>query len=150
MSGPPPDDAAATLLPAGTDPHVIAVIWATVDIDRVVAGIGLPAVELPDDPLFGAFVRLVRPPDADPIALLEPRTEGRIAETLARAGEGPVGRYVVAVDGLARVADRAAAAGLALSRIEEGPFGPSAIVLGGPPAGPHLVLVDRPTGTIES
>ena len=150
MSVPPAGDAAATLLPAGADPHVIALIWATVDIDRVVAGIGLPAVELPDDPLFGAAVRLVRPPDADPIALLEPRTEGRIAETLARAGEGVVGRYVVANDGLARVAERAAAAGLALSRVEEGPFGPSAIVLGGPPAGPHLVLVERPAGTIES
>ena len=149
MSEVPATDAVAALYPVGTDPDLVAVIWATVDIDRVVAGIGLPSVELPDDPLLGAAVRLVRPPDGEPIALLEPRTEGLIAATLARSGEGLAGRYVAAPAGLLSIAERAAAAGVALSRVAEGPFGPSALVLGAP-AGPHLVLVDRPPGTIDS
>jgi hypothetical protein len=148
LTGPPPVDAAAVLLPPGIEPQVLAVIWATVDVERVLAGIGLPVEELADDRLLGAAVRVVRPPDGEPIALLEPRTEGRIAATLAHAGEGPAGRYVVAEDGLAGVSARASASGIVLSRIEEGPFGPSLLVLGAA-AGPHLVLVDRPAGTID-
>lgn len=153
MSVPPPNespsvDALAALLLPGSEPQVLAVIWATVDAERVLAGTGLPAVQLGDDQLLGAAVRLVRPPDDEPIALLEPRTEGRIAATLAHAGEGPAGRYVVAVDGLASVSVRAARSGIVLSRAEDGPFGPSALVLGAA-AGPHLVLVDRPAGTID-
>lgn len=147
MSEVPADDAVAALFP-GTDPDLVAVIWATVDIDRVVAGIGLASAELADDPLLGAAVRLVRPPDSEPIALLEPRTEGLIAATLARAGEGPAGRYVAAPAGLLGIGERAAAAGVTLSRVEAGPFGPSVLVLGAP-AGPHLVLVDRPAGTVD-
>ncbi len=148
QAGPPPVDAVAALLPPGKEPDVLAVIWATVDAERVVAGIGLPAVELAEDPLLGAAVRLVRPPEGEPIALLEPRTEGRIAATLARAGEGPAGRYVVAEGGLAGVSARASASGIVLSRTEEGPFGPSVLVLG-VVTDPHLVLVDRPAGTID-
>jgi len=139
----------AALLPDGVEPELLAVIWATVDVERAVAGIGLPAADLPDDQLLGALVRLVRPPDSEPIALLEPRTEGRIAATLARSGEGPAGRYVVAAEGLASVAARAAASGVALSHEEDGPFGRSVLVLAGPSTGPHLVLVDRPAGTID-
>jgi hypothetical protein len=135
-------------LPPGAELHVLAVIWATVDAERVLAGIGLPAVELEDDQLLGAAVRLVRPSDGAPIALLEPRTEGRIAATLAHAGEGPAGRYVVAVDGLASVLALAAASGVVLSPAEDGPFGRSVLVLAAA-AGPHLVLVDRPAGTID-
>jgi 2-polyprenyl-6-methoxyphenol hydroxylase-like FAD-dependent oxidoreductase len=139
----------AALLPGGVEPQVLAVIWATVDVERALAGIGLPGAELPDDQLLGALVRLVRPSDGDPIALLEPRTEGRIAATLARSGEGPVGRYVVAAEGLVSVVRRAAASGVALSDEEDGPFGRSRLVLAGPSSGPHLVLVDRPAGTID-
>ena len=149
MSGSPATDAVTLLLPSGTEPVVLAVIWATVDIERVLAGIGLTGEEVPDDRLLGATVRLVRPPAAEPIALLEPRTEGRIAATLAQSGEGPAGRYVATMDGFANVRARADAAGIALSREDDGPFGRSVLVLGGAPAGPHLVLVDRPAGTIE-
>jgi hypothetical protein len=149
MSGLPAVDAVALLLSAGTEPVVLAVIWATVDAERAIAGIGIPAVKLADDRLLGATVRLVRPPGADAIALLEPLTEGRIAATLARNGEGPAGRYVAIADSLASVAARAEAAGLALSRPEIGPFGRSVLVIAATRAGPHLVLVDRPTGTID-
>ena len=145
----PAADAAAALLPPGTEPEVLAVIWATVDTERVLAGIDLPADELPDDELLGASVRLIRPPDEAPIALLEPRTDARLAGTLARHGEGPAGRYVVAADGLAHVARRAAAAGIAVSRPEDGPFGAEVLVLADATAGPHLLLVERPAGTIE-
>jgi hypothetical protein len=137
------------LLPAGSHVEVIAVVWATVDLDRAVAEAGLPAEALPDDELLGAAVRLVRPPGADPIALLEPTTEGRLAATLAKSGEGPAGHYVRATDGLASFVARATANGIGLKRANRGPFGPSALVLGGPATGPHLIIVDRPAGTID-
>jgi hypothetical protein len=131
------------------EPEVLAAIWATVDTERVLAEVRLPAVELPDDPLLGASVTLVRPPDGEPIALLEPRMEGRIAATLARAGEGAAGQYVVASGGLASVRARAATEGLSLSPEYDGPFGRSVLVIDGPATGPHLVLVERPAGTID-
>jgi hypothetical protein len=139
----------ARLLPAGSSPQVVAIIWATVDADRVIAGGGLPAEALPDDTLLGAAVRLIRPLDGQPIALLEPTTEGPITLTLARHGEGPAGQYVLATGGLRSAVARAAAAGIAIKRSGVGPFGPSALVPGGPAAGPHIVLVADPAGTID-
>ncbi len=139
----------AQLLPPDSEPRVLAVIWATVDADRVLAGIGLPAEALADDSLLGAAVRLVRPLDGEPIALVEPTTEGLIALTLARSGEGPAGQYVLATGGLSNLVGRAAAAGIGIKRADDGPFGPSVLVLGGPPAGPHVVLVAAPAGTID-
>jgi hypothetical protein len=146
---PPVEPVLARLLPAGGEPLVLAVIWATVDADRVLAGIGLPAEALADDTLLGAAVRLVRPLDGEPIALVEPTTEGLIALTLARSGEGPVGQYVLAAGGLAGLVARAVAAGIDVKTADKGPFGPSALVLGGPVAGPHVVLVTGPAGTID-
>jgi hypothetical protein len=150
MTRPPTaKDDVVRLLAAGAEPDTLAIIWVTVDIDRVLAGIGATAVSVPDDPLLGAAVRLVRPPDEVPIALLEPRTEGRVAATLARSGEGPAGRYVAVADGLASVQARATGAEIVLSGVEDGPFGPSVLVLGGSAAAPYLVLVDRSAGTID-
>jgi hypothetical protein len=137
------------LLPPGSQAAVVAVLWATVDLDRAVGAMGLPAEALSDDELLGAAVRLVRPPGGDPIALLEPTTEGRLAATLARWGEGPAGHYVRATDGLSSVIARAAARGIGMKRANDGPFGPSALVLGGPASCPHLIIVDRPAGTID-
>jgi hypothetical protein len=137
------------LLPPGSQAAVLAVAWATVDLDRAVAAMGLPAEALPDDELLGASVRLVRPPGEDPIALLEPTTEGRLAATLAKSGEGPAGHYIRATDGLSSVIARATASGIGMKRANEGPFGPSALVLGGSATGPHLIIVDRPAGTID-
>jgi hypothetical protein len=137
------------LLPAGNHVAVVAVVWATVDLDRAVDETGLPAEALPDDDLLGAAVRLVRPPGADPIALLEPTTEGRLAATLAKSAEGPAGHYVRATDGLASFVARAKATGIGMKQASDGPFGPSALVLAGPATGPHLIIVDRPAGTID-
>lgn len=128
--------------------RVLAVIWATVDRDRVVADLRLPVEFLADDRLLGASVALVRPEDGDPIAILEPLTEGRLAATLSRHGEGLAGEYVEAPVGPDSVTAAAATAGLDIGRSADGPFGRSVIVLGGPVDGPHLVLVERPAGTI--
>jgi hypothetical protein len=128
-------------------PAVIARIWATVDLDRAVADSGLAAETLPDDPHLNAIVRLVRPPGAAAIALVEPSTEGRLAETLARRGEGLIGLYVAAPAALDVVAARAQAAGARLGRIAAGPFGRSALV-GGDARGPQIVIVEDRAGTI--
>jgi hypothetical protein len=146
---PPVAPVIARLLPAGSEARLLAVIWATVDFDRVLAGLGEIGEALPDDTLLGAAVRLARPRDGQPIALLEPTTEGRIAATLAQSGEGPAGQYVLATGGLPSLVARASAAGIGIKRADDGPFGPSVLVLGGPPAGPHLVLVAGPAGTID-
>jgi hypothetical protein len=132
-----------------TDRRVIAVIWATVDRDRLLAGSDWPTAEsLPDDPFLGASVAVVRSATADAIAVVEPVTEGRLAATLARHGEGPVGEYVEAPVPLDDIGSAAAAAGLVVGRPAAGPFGRSVIVLSGPVSGPHLVLVERSPGTI--
>ncbi|HET9521214.1 MAG TPA: hypothetical protein VFO73_09235, partial [Candidatus Limnocylindrales bacterium] len=128
---------------------VVAEIWATVDLDRALRELGAPGERLADDPLLGAAIRLVRREGGPTIALAEPITEGRLAASLARFGEGSAGRYVVARDGLVGAARELARRGVRLSRPAEGPFGLSVLVLGGPVAGPHLVLVDPAAGTID-
>ena len=154
------DEIVRRLLPSsdGAGPAILARLWATVDTERTVAGLGASAPgraaprRLPDDPLIGAAVTLLAPPsgdpDAIPIAVVEPNTEGRLAATLARHGEGDAGRYVAAPAGLRAVRARAASLGIRVSRTEAGPFGPSLLVLEWPVGGPHLLVVDRPTGTI--
>jgi hypothetical protein len=128
---------------------VLAEIWATVDLDRSLRELGAPGEKLADDPLLGAAIRLVRRTAGPPLALAEPITEGRLAASLARFGEGSAGRYVVAPGALPAAARELAARGVRLSRPAEGPFGVSVLVLGGPVAGPHLVLVDPTAGTID-
>jgi hypothetical protein len=140
-----PADAADNSEPRRT----LAEIWATVDLARALRALGATGEVLPDEPLLGAAVRLVRRESGPPIALLEPITEGRLAAGLARFGEGPAGRYVVASDGLAPAIRDFAARGVHVSRPVDGPFGRAVLVLGGPVAGPHLVLVDPAAGTID-
>ena len=141
----------------GTGRGDLAVIWATVDLARVLRDLGLAptlAAATVDDPLLGGRVLDLDEPvlaalgadvglaGARRIALAEPSTEGRLAAFLARHGEGPAGRYVgVALD-VAAIATRAAAAGIAVSRPEIGPFGREVIVFGGGLGSPHLVLAE--------
>jgi hypothetical protein len=131
------------LLPPPDQARVMATLWATVDADRAIRELRT------DDALLGASIRLISPEQGAVIAVAEPNTEGRLAASLARAGEGPVGRYVATTVPLPEVARRAAAAGIVLSRPADGPFGPSVLVLGGPSAGPHLILVEVAAGTID-
>jgi hypothetical protein len=128
--------------------RVLAVIWATVDRDRVLADLDLAAERLAEDPHLGASVTLVRSAEGDPIAILEPITEGRLAATLARNGEGPAGEYVEAPLPLEAIGRAAAAAGLVIGRPADGPFGRSVLVLPSRLGGPLLVLVQPSAGTI--
>ena len=132
------------------DPRsVVAEIWATVDLERALREFGATGEVLSDDPLLGAAVRLVRRESGPPLALAEPITEGRLAASLARFGEGSAGHYVVASDDLAAVTRELAGRGVHVSRPADGPFGRAVLVLRGPVAGPHLVLVEPPAGTID-
>jgi hypothetical protein len=124
--------------------RTLAVIWATVELEQAVRAAGTPSVDVRaiEDPLLGARVVIAATTAAgDPVALAEPSTEGRLAATLARHGEGRAGRYVLAPMSIDTIRNRAAAAGRAVSRPAGGPFGPAVLVLGGPVEGPHLILV---------
>jgi hypothetical protein len=149
------------LVPVGPDPagarvapqrglRIVALGWATVDTERTVGdfraaldatGDGEPGEP---DPLLGAHVRVLHDPrlPGGRVALLEPSTEGRLAATLARDGEGPCALYLAPPDSLDAWLGRARSGGVAGSRPDVGPFGRASLVLGGPVAGPHLLVVD--------
>jgi hypothetical protein len=138
--------------------------WATVELDRADREVILPrgwppAVPAADDIALGARTRVATSPDgSEAIVLLEPFTEGRLAASLARFGEGFVAEYLLvggALDVAARIAREA---GFTLSTVSTGPFGLERLVAGTPPWGPHRILTedqaepgnpDRPV-TIES
>lgn len=135
-------------LVAGERSVVLAEIAATVDLERALADLGRSAAVAFtsfEDPLLGARVVVV-----DRLAVAEPTTEGRLAASLARHGEGSAGRYVAIADGLDAARARATAAGVVVSRPADGPFGREMLVLSEAVAGPHLVLVEGAGGTIAS
>lgn len=146
---------------AGIDERPAALGWATVDAERAagefatdVAGVGglanKPFATAPPTSLLGARCLVARDllPDGVSLALLEPSTEGRLAATLARRGEGPAAIWLSVLD-----LDAAAAAmhrsGVATSASRPGPFGPERLVLGGAIAGPHRLIVQL-AGTIRA
>ena len=140
------DDGALGSLETGLQP--IARIVATVDLERALVEHGRAAAEAEtavEEPLLGARVAVVDAGTDGTIAIAEPITEARLAATLARHGEGVVGRYVSLAPGddLAVFQRRAAALGIAVSRAADGPFGRAVLVLDGPVTGPHLVVVER-------
>jgi hypothetical protein len=149
--------AAVASLPSSIAGPTIAHGWATVDLDRAVEelgdALGLPTgrfVVVPDTRLLGARCRIVDGvlPDGSALAVLEPSTEGRLAATLARAGEGPAAIW------LAAATDRADATAsterdATFSAPHDGPFGVERLIHGGPTHGPHRLLVG-PTGTIRA
>ena len=125
--------------------------WATVELDRAEAELaewlageaGDPDDDVAD-PILGARARR-RVADGLPgeqIVLLEPTTEGRLAGSLVRDGEGPCALYVHPAGGLDGWLERARERGVGTSSVEAGPFGRSVLVAGGPVAGPHLLVVD--------
>ncbi len=125
--------------------------WATVELDRAeselaewLAGEAADPADDVADPILGARARR-RVADGLPgekIVLLEPTTEGRLAGSLVRDGEGPCALYVHPAGGLDAWLERARERGVGTSTIEAGPFGRSVLVAGGPVAGPHLLVVD--------
>jgi hypothetical protein len=148
-------EASAALRSSLTVP-TIAHGWATVDLDRAAEELGLALglpperfVIAPDTRLLGARCRVADAvlPDGSSLAVLEPATEGRLAATLARVGEGPAAVWLVAADGRgpgAATLDPAAP----FSAQHDGPFGLERLVLGGAVHGPHRLVV-APPGTIR-
>ncbi|HEY3336577.1 MAG TPA: hypothetical protein VGK16_15195 [Candidatus Limnocylindrales bacterium] len=130
--------------------------WSTVELDRAEDELGMwlgdptagPAGPAPDttDPHLGAFAR-VRSAGSLPgeaFVLLQPSTEGRLAASLARDGEGPCALYVRPAGGLTEWSAAARQRGVRLGARRAGPLGTQALLLGGPVAGPHLLVVDAP------
>ena len=132
-------------------PGALGVGWATVDLDRaarelahlLVPGCGF--AEAPSSVLLGARCR-VGPAAADAalrIVLLEPDSEGRLAATLARAGEGWAATWTVRRPVPTRRLDPSRPA--ALSAPRQGPLGRERLLLDGQRPAPHRLLVDVPS-----
>lgn len=137
-----PSDAAA----------VLAVGWATVELERAARELGtafdLEFVEAPGSLHLGcACRRSVATVDGVHVVLLEPSTEGRLALTLARHGEGLVAAWIRDATGRERAGPTGGAGRSArtTSAARRGPFGVERLVLGGPVSGPHHLLVERAT-----
>jgi hypothetical protein len=139
---------ALSLMGMGDLPATIG--WATVEMERAEREMqkrmpGARFTSAPGDSLLGARVRLLAL-DADPasrIVLLEPSTEGRLAGSLARFGEGPVALYLhLGFRDLDPIRSAAARAEIRLSTPGDGPFGRSVLLVHGPAWGPHLLLVE--------
>lgn len=127
---------------------VVAMGWASVDaertageLDRAAPGFG-PFDPAADETLLGARCLVGRHGDVR-LAILEPVTEGRLAATLARHDEGPAALW------LTGPADQLDDTEVRLTTPAAGPFGAERLVLGGPIGGPHLLVVERPAGTIH-
>jgi len=130
----------------------IAFGWATVDLDRLQAsmettwpGSVASTADLGHDVLLGARCRHLRPgiEGLPALVLIEPSTEGRLAATLARHGEGPAAIWVtLPSSGPPEGAGRSVAA--------PGPFGSEVLLLDGPVHGPHRLVVLAEPGTITA
>lgn len=139
-----PDPSAAAPAPADRPIdaafELLGVGWATVEIDRAATEFPMATFAgAPDDPLLGAFAR--RSVADGRLVLLEPSTEGRLSATLARWGEGPVALYLAYRGDERPFSGAGKVATAVVSTVRDGPFGPSAILLGGPITGPHVILV---------
>ena len=128
---------------------VVALGWATVDLDRaateLASELGFSVAEFlwaPDSIVLGARCRMANGilPGGAGLAILEPRTEGRLAAALARHGEGPLVTWARSSDAPRR---RPAS-------VRPGPFGPERLQPGGPPQGPFLLLIEDEPGTIHT
>jgi len=145
------DASEASGVAAGPDDRfrLVAVGWSTVELDRAEAELGMWLAAAGGDPgavrdpHLGAAVRVWEAPElpGSRLAIAEPDTEGRLAASLARDGEGPCALYLAPAGGLAAWWAAARRRGVVVARREAGPFGPQVLVLGGAVAGPHLILV---------
>ena len=133
-----------TALPEEAD-GALAVGWATVELDRaarelshlLAAGAGFsPAAS---SVILGARCRSAPAAEAGLwIALLEPDTEGRLAGSLARNGEGWAATWVVPAATGATSATRTRG----LSAARPGPFGPERLLLTRSFSGTHRLCVE--------
>ena len=79
-------------------------------------------------------------PDGQPLAILEPLTEGRLAGSLARRGEGPAATWTRAAESCAGPTPRTATRARSAS---------SASQPGSPAHGPFSLLIEDEPGTIH-
>jgi hypothetical protein len=134
----------------------VALGWATVELDRAAvelgAALGRPPEAFVDSApttSLGARCRIA-PDGLGPgvaVVLLEPSTEGRLAASLARHGQGPMAVWlgVTALHDGEAILRRAA---IAISAPDDGPFGLERLLLDGPIHGPHRLVVEL-AGTIR-
>ena len=133
----------------------IAFGWATVDLDRLQTSIETAwpgsvasTADLGEDVLLGARCRHLRPgiEGLPALVLIEPSTEGRLAATLARHGEGPAAIWVT----LPSPGPPRPPEGAGRSVAATGPFGWEVLLLDGPVHGPHRLVVLAEPGTITA
>lgn len=162
------DDASSL---SGLRVRPLAIGWATVELDRATnelgAALGLGDESFraaPRSAVLGAACRLARGalPRAGSLLVIEPDTEGPLAESLARLGEGPVAWWLgldprddvggldrpAADPGRAEVSLRGA--GHTVSAPQPGPIGLEQLLLGAGagPRGSRRLLVLGPAATI--
>ena len=121
---------------------LVAIGIATVDAERLAGEHGLEPTQLAPDLALGAACWQARAGEIAAV-ILEPNTEGRIAASLARFGEGPVVLYLAGGRGGSWSGHRATA---------RGPFGRGYDIAGWPAWGPHVAIcefVAPPPGTID-
>lgn len=129
--------AAGDRAPAGAT--LVGVGWATVELERASRELGLAVTDAPDDLALGARCRSGMGDHGTPVILLEPSTEGRLAASLARLGEGPhVTWWDVDESG-----------GTTLLGPLPGPLGPARLVRDGRHDGRWLFLRERGAATIR-
>jgi hypothetical protein len=118
---------------------VVGVGWATVERDRAAGELADLAVfrDAQRDANLGAFARRSHPAGRSrpAIVLLEPDTEGLLAATLARFGEGVRVVYLGPLD-RADIDDTPR-----LGPARQGPLGPARLVIGRPAWGPHALVL---------
>ena len=123
--------------PAGT--AVTGIGWSTVDLERAERELELAFQDAVPDAILGARTRINAGHLTVPLVLLEPATEGRLAASLARLGEGPVATWLA---GPAPTAGPSGPSGPAL-----GPFGEERLEPG-PIHGPYRLFLTP--GTIRT
>ncbi len=118
---------------------VVGVCWATVELDRAACELAVlgPVETAPRDATLGGTARRSRRdgPLRPALILLEPNEEGLLAAALARFGEGVRAIYLGPLDR----ADVDDTPGLGPAR--PGPLGPTRLVIGRPPWGPHALVL---------
>lgn len=154
---------ASARAPDVADCAIVALGWATVDLERAATEIetalrseAVPvagARALPRDALLGAKALGIDASGLVPgLLLLEADTEGVLAASLARRGEGPAALYVRPATGQSPVAQWRRARGDAaaiVSPAADGPLGAGRLLLGGPRWGFHVVVVEPGSTTID-
>ena len=122
--------------------RAVGIGWATVELDRAAIELAAiadgPFLVAPASELLGASCRVAPAADGSgrAIVLLEASTEGRLAATLARHGEG----WVAGWFGSESTPEAAA-----WSVAAPGPLGAERLAIGGPVAGPHVLRLDGDT-----